>query len=110
MFPPKLPDTVLEMCAQYMRCGLHEWETAKMTSWEGKIKMAYGRKKYLNNRVKDRAMRLNIGTIEQRMIRAAETMDMERLNLGMSTAMYITHLKKIDPVVKKRKRNDEGIL
>ena len=60
----------------------------------------------MNNKVTERAMRLQVGTIDQRMIRAAEAMDSECTHLGMSTSMYVTHLKKLDPVVRKRKRDD----
>ena len=106
IFPARIPPTVLEMCNQYKLGGLKEWETAKMTSWPQKLKMAYGRRKYLNYKVTERAMRLQVRTIDQRMIRAAEAMDNERTHLGMSTAMFVTHLKKLDPVVKKNKRDD----
>ena len=106
-FPPKIPPTLVEMCDQYRVNGLQGFETAKMISWAMKLKMSYGRRKYLNNKVKERTMRLNIGTIEQRMLRAAETMDEERLHLGQSTAGYVSHLKKHDTVVKKRKRGND---
>ena len=80
-FPPKLPPTVVEMCNQYRVNGLQEFETANMTSWARKLKMLYRQGKYLNNKVKERAMRLNIGTIKRRMLRAAETMCKERFHL-----------------------------
>ena len=97
------------MCEQYRNNGLQEFETVKMTSWATKLKMLYGQRRYANNKVKERAIRLNIRTIKQRMSRVAETMDEERLHLGQSTSQYVTHLKKHDPVVKERKRSDEII-
>ena len=106
-FPPKLPPTVVEMCEQYRVNGLQEFKTVKMTSWATKWKILYRKLRYANNKVKERAIRLNIRTIKQRMSRVAETMDEERLHLGQSTSQYVTHLKKHDPVAKERKRSDE---
>ena len=71
------------------------------------MKVSYGRQKYLHGVIQARAMRLNLGTMAVRMIRAADNMDIERLSKGMSMAMYIAFLKKHDPNVKKRKRNDD---
>ena len=105
IFPAKFLPTVIELCDQYKLGGLKEWETAKIKNWTLKLKMVYGRRKYLNNKVTERAMRLQVGTINQRMICAAEVMDDEHTHLGMSTSMYVTYLKKLDPVVKNRKRD-----
>ena len=77
-----------------------------MTDWAQKLKVAYGRRRYLQGVVKGRAMRLHIGTIEERMERAADDMDLERNGQAMSMAQYLTYLKKHDPTVKKRKRDD----
>lgn len=42
------------------------------------------------------------------MMLAAEGMDAERVHFGQSAAWYVSHLKKYNPVVKKRKRGDSN--
>ena len=105
IFPAKFLPTMTELCDQYKLGGRKEWEAAKMTVWTSKLKMAYECHKYLNNKLTEKAMRLHVGSIGQRMIRAAESMDDKGTHLGMSTSMYVTHLKEMDPVVKKQKRD-----
>ena len=106
VFPARLPKTVPECMIEYMHSKLAEWENAKMRGWEQRVKQAYGRRKYLQGVIKARACRLHAGTMEQRMGRAADTMEGERCAQGLSLARYIEYLKRHDPNVKKRKRGE----
>ena len=104
VFPPHLPKSMSAMMREYEKFELVGWETSKMTGWPASVKQAYSRRKYINNLVKGRAMVLHHGTFEQRLVRAAETLDIERKSLGLSVFRYIDYLKKNDPTVKTRKR------
>ena len=75
-----------------------------MTGWDTKMKMAYGRRKYMRLAIKARAMALHHGSFEQRLIRAAQNMDVERNEKGYSTAKYMTFLKENDKNVTKQKK------
>ena len=107
VYPTRLAETVKVTMEQYGASKLSEWENYKMTSWPSSLKVSYGRRKYLQGVIRARAMRMNLGTMAVRMIRAADNMDIERLAKGISMSMYLTFLKKHDPKVKKRKRNDD---
>ena len=88
----------------YQTHNLQEWENVKMKGWDTKLKMGYGRRKYMREAVKARAMSLHNGTFEQRLIRAAERMDEERVAKGMSTSKYMDFLKNNDKTITKRKK------
>ena len=75
-----------------------------MNGWDTKLKMAYGRRKYMREVVKAQAMALHNGTFDQRLIRAAGRMDEEREAKGMSTSKYMDFLKKNDKQITKRKK------
>ena len=104
IIPPSFPKTVHELEIQYQQHNLQEWENVKMNGWDTKLKMAYGRRKYMREQVKARAMTLHNGTFEQRLIRSAQKMDEERDDKGMSTTKYMDFLKKNDKAVTKRKK------
>ena len=75
---------------EYVDMKLEEWENCKMTTWESKMKVAYGRRKYLHAATMERASRLTVVYIIKRLMREAETMDLERESKGKSFPMYIT--------------------
>ena len=104
IFPPSFPKTVYDLEIQYQKHNLQEWENIKMNGWDTKLKMAYGRWKYMREAVKARAMSLHHGTFDQRLIRAAERMDEEREVKGMSTSKYMEFLKKNDKTITQRKK------
>jgi hypothetical protein len=65
-----------------------------MSGWPQKVKQAFGRRKYLYNAVKKRAEKMRQGDFEQRKVRAAKEMDLERERLGgLSVYKYILYLK-----------------
>ena len=104
VFPPSLPSTILELEIQYQENKLSVWENVKMTGWESKLKMSFGRRKYVHGRVKQNANRLHHGTFDQRLKRSAENMDEDRKSRGMSTSQYVRFLKQNDSHVSKRKK------
>ena len=106
VFSQRLPKTVQDCVHEYVQNNLVEWEGTRMTMWEQKVKQAYGRRAYLQQIIRARARRLTMGTREQRMERAAETMENERVTQGISVSEYLKYLKKHDPKVRKRKIGD----
>ena len=106
VFPPSLPKSMVDMHHQYESHDLSKWETTKMTGWPSSVKQAFCRRKYVNTRMKGRAMALHFGSFQQRLLRAAENMDVERHSKGMSVFSYINFLKENDPTVKSRKRKN----
>ena len=89
VFPPSLPKSIVDMHSQYVSHDLLRWETCKMTGWPSNVKQAFSRRKYLNNKIRGRAMVLHHGSFDQRLLRAAENMDEERKCRGMSVFSFI---------------------
>ena len=54
------------------------------------------------------AMMLTVGDILFGIMRAGQSMDIERYSKGKSVTMYITFLKTYDPGVRKRKQNGDS--
>jgi hypothetical protein len=105
IFPQKFAKTVRELTHEYLSHSLSEFERCKMTHWDPKIKMGYGRRKYMMSAVRDEAARLQYGSYDHRIMRASDIMDERRNAAGLSTTAYLNHLKKNDPRVVKKPRN-----
>jgi len=95
VFPNQLPDSVERLLLEHeVIHKLTEYDNMKMSGWPQKVKQAFGRRKYLYKAVKNRAEKLRQGDFEQRKVRAAKEMDVERERLGgLSVYKYMLYLK-----------------
>ena len=105
VFPKKTPKTIRALTHEYISYSLSQFEKCRMTEWDRKVSMGYGRRKYMMNVVRAEAEKLQYGTYEHRILRAADVLDARRVTEGKSVSAYMNELKKTDTRVTKKPRN-----
>ena len=107
--PLSFPKSALQLLKEHNQGNLNTYKLADKKSWDQKLQQRYGKRQRFFQEIEAKAGQLRSPSdIPSRMRRAAEEMDKEKSNLGMTLAQYSDHIRS-GKMKRRKKRKADGI-
>ena len=107
--PLSFPKSALQLLKEHNQGNLNTYKLADKKSWDQKLQQRYGKRQRFFQEIEAKAGQLRSPSdIPSRMRRAAEEMDKEKSNLGMTLVQYSDHIRS-GKMKRRKKRKADGI-